>query len=178
MFSGKTNNQMLKYFMDLKGKMPNKLIRKGSFKDQHFDSNCNFLYHEVDKVTERVSLLYLIIFYGKILSRTTLRYKYALQHNVYTVSVNNAVISCNLRKYLPCSFCWLACFFQEKVVVMSTLSATRDLSAELGGNSLPPEQNRKVGQLKDLLERTLMLDAGKRITVNHALAHPFIQEKI
>ncbi|CAK9803492.1 Serine/threonine-protein kinase PRP4 homolog [Anthophora plagiata] len=119
MFSGKTNNQMLKFFMDLKGKMPNKLIRKGSFKDQHFDSNCNFLYHEVDKVTER-----------------------------------------------------------EKVVVMSTLPATRDLSAELGGNSLPPEQSRKVGQLKDLLERTLMLDAGKRITVNHALAHPFIQEKI
>ncbi|XP_067210019.1 serine/threonine-protein kinase PRP4 homolog isoform X1 [Linepithema humile] len=119
MFSGKTNNQMLKYFMDLKGKMPNKLIRKGTFKDQHFDSNCNFLYHEVDKVTER-----------------------------------------------------------EKVVVMSTLPATRDLSAELGGNSLPPEQSRKVGQLKDLLERTLMLDAGKRITVNHALAHPFIQEKI
>ncbi|XP_032675999.1 serine/threonine-protein kinase PRP4 homolog [Odontomachus brunneus] len=119
MFSGKTNNQMLKYFMDLKGKMPNKLIRKGTFKDQHFDTNCNFLYHEVDKVTER-----------------------------------------------------------EKVVVMSTLPATRDLNTELGGNSLPPEQSRKVGQLKDLLERTLMLDAGKRITVNHALAHPFIQEKI
>lgn len=57
MFSGKTNNQMLKFFMDLKGKMPNKLIRKGTFKDQHFDSNCNFLYHEVDKVTERVSRL-------------------------------------------------------------------------------------------------------------------------
>ncbi|KAH0534896.1 serine/threonine-protein kinase PRP4 homolog [Cotesia glomerata] len=53
MFSGKTNNQMLKFFMDLKGKMPNKLIRKGAFKDQHFDANCNFLYHEVDKVTER-----------------------------------------------------------------------------------------------------------------------------
>jgi len=44
--------------MDLKGKMANKTIRKGIFKDQHFDSNCNFLYHEVDKVTERVSLLY------------------------------------------------------------------------------------------------------------------------
>lgn len=55
MFSGKTNNQMLKFFMDLKGKMPNKLIRKGQFRDQHFDTNCNFLYHEVDRVTERVS---------------------------------------------------------------------------------------------------------------------------
>jgi hypothetical protein len=49
--------QMLKFFMDLKGKMPNKIIRKGSFKEQHFDSNCNFLYHEVDKVTERVSTI-------------------------------------------------------------------------------------------------------------------------
>lgn len=46
---------MLKFFMDLKGKMANKTVRKGMFKDQHFDSNCNFLYHEVDKVTERVS---------------------------------------------------------------------------------------------------------------------------
>lgn len=43
--------------MDLKGKMANKTIRKGMFKDQHFDSNCNFLYHEVDKVTERVRLM-------------------------------------------------------------------------------------------------------------------------
>ena len=55
MFSGKTNNEMLKLVMDLKGKMPNKLIRKGTFRDQHFDSNFNFLYHEVDKVTQRVS---------------------------------------------------------------------------------------------------------------------------
>lgn len=61
--------------MDLKGKMPNKLIRKGSFKDQHFDSNCNFLYHEVDKVTERVSLFYFIVFHDKVLSRATLRCK-------------------------------------------------------------------------------------------------------
>ena len=61
---------------------------------------------------------------------------------------------------------------------MSTIQATRDLRLELGGNSLPLEQSRKISQLKDLLERTLMLDTGKRITVNHALAHSFIQEKI
>lgn len=30
------------------------MIRKGLFKDQHFDQNLNFLYIEVDKVTERV----------------------------------------------------------------------------------------------------------------------------
>lgn len=57
LFSGKSNNQMLKCFMDLKGKIPNKIIRKGQFKDQHFDSNMNFLSHEIDKITERVSTL-------------------------------------------------------------------------------------------------------------------------
>lgn len=60
MFSGKSNNQMLKFFMDVKGKIPNKVVRKGAFRDQHFDNNCNFLYHEIDKVTERVSYFYIL----------------------------------------------------------------------------------------------------------------------
>ncbi|CAD5231254.1 unnamed protein product [Bursaphelenchus xylophilus] len=53
MFPGKSNNQMLKFMMDMKGKLPNKVIRKAIFKDQHFDFNCNFIYNEVDKVTQR-----------------------------------------------------------------------------------------------------------------------------
>ena len=53
MFAGQTNNHMLKMFMDLKGKIPNKIIRKGQFKDIHFDSNCCFLYHDIDRVTRR-----------------------------------------------------------------------------------------------------------------------------
>ena len=56
LFPGKTNNEMLKLMMDLKGKMPNKLVRKGTFRDQHFDGNYNFLFQEVDKVTQRVSI--------------------------------------------------------------------------------------------------------------------------
>ncbi|XP_067139350.1 serine/threonine-protein kinase PRP4 homolog isoform X2 [Centruroides vittatus] len=120
MFAGKSNNQMLKFFMDLKGKFPNKLIRKGAFREQHFDSNCNFLSHEVDKVTER-----------------------------------------------------------EKVVVLTNINASRDLQAELiGSQRLPDDQYRKVCQLKDLLEKILMLDTAKRVSINHALTHPFIQEKI
>ncbi|EFO92494.1 CRE-PRPF-4 protein, partial [Caenorhabditis remanei] len=53
MFPGRSNNHMLKLFTDVKGKYPNKLVRKSQFKDTHFDVNCNLLYHEVDKVTER-----------------------------------------------------------------------------------------------------------------------------
>ena len=53
MFPGHSNNQMLKLFMELKGKIPNKLIRKGQFRAQHFDDQCNFLSHETDKVTQK-----------------------------------------------------------------------------------------------------------------------------
>lgn len=59
MFSGYSNNQMLKYFMELKGRFANKLIKKAHFKEKHFDANFNFLYQEVDKVTERVSYSFL-----------------------------------------------------------------------------------------------------------------------
>ena len=65
---GKTNNEMLKLMMDLKGKMPNKVIRKGFFKDKHFDSSYNFLYHEVDKVTHRVSRQGTLDLFKKIIS--------------------------------------------------------------------------------------------------------------
>ncbi|XP_013147484.1 PREDICTED: serine/threonine-protein kinase prp4 isoform X2 [Papilio polytes] len=121
MFSGKSNNEMLKYFMELKGKIPNKIAKKGQFKEQHFDANCNFLYHELDKITER-----------------------------------------------------------EKVVIMSSIKQTRDLQLELSPphHRLPPEEAKKIAQLKDLLERMLMLDPSKRASVNHCLTHPFIQEKI
>ena len=56
MIAGRTNNDMLKIIMDYKGKIPNKLVRKGQCKDQHFDANFNFLYHEIDKITQRVRL--------------------------------------------------------------------------------------------------------------------------
>ncbi|XP_061522710.1 pre-mRNA processing factor 4Bb [Phycodurus eques] len=120
LFPGSSNNHMIKLAMDAKGKMPNKMIRKGLFKDQHFDQNLNFLYIEVDKVTER-----------------------------------------------------------EKVTVMSTINPTKDLLGDMiGGQRLPEEQRKKVMQLKDLLDATLMLDPAKRISINQALQHPFIQEKI
>lgn len=70
-------------------------------------------------------------------------------------------------------------YFQEKVTVMSTINPTKDLLADMiGGQRLPEDQRKKVIQLKDLLDGTLMLDPAKRISINQALQHPFIQEKI
>ncbi|CAG0879866.1 unnamed protein product [Cyprideis torosa] len=118
LFPGKTNNQMLKLFMDLKGKAPNKVIRKGTFRHEHFDDKCNFLYKEVDKLTER-----------------------------------------------------------EKTVVMATIHPTRDVLKEVAG-PIPEEVKRKSLQWKEFLEKMLMIDPTKRISINQALMHPFIQERM
>lgn len=53
LFTGNSNNKMLKCFMDLKGKIPSKMIRNGIFKDQHFNYNNSFLLHKKDELTER-----------------------------------------------------------------------------------------------------------------------------
>lgn len=64
-------------------------------------------------------------------------------------------------------------------MVVNIVKPTRDLQQELIANqNLPDEQMRKVGQLKDLLDKIFSLDPSKRISLNHALAHPFIQDKI
>lgn len=73
-----------------------------------------------------------------------------------------------------CSF-----VLQEKIVVVSVIKPNRDLQQELiAGQNLPDDQIRKVSQLKDLLDKVFALDPAKRISLNHALAHPFIQDKI
>lgn len=62
---------------------------------------------------------------------------------------------------------------------MSTINSTKDLLVDLvGGQRLPEEQRKKVMQLKDLLDGILMLDPAKRISINQALQHSFIQDKI
>ena len=50
MFPGHSNNEMLRLFMELKGKIPNKFIRRGYFRSQHFDESCSFLQQETNKV--------------------------------------------------------------------------------------------------------------------------------
>mgnify|MGYP005985355333 CR=1 len=62
---------------------------------------------------------------------------------------------------------------------MSVVKLSRDLQSELvAGQALPPDQLRKVTQLKDMLEKALTIDPAKRISLNNALTHPFIQDKI
>ncbi|RNA05346.1 serine threonine- kinase PRP4 -like protein, partial [Brachionus plicatilis] len=120
MFPGKSNNEMLKLFMDLRGKIANKLVKKAALRDKHFDSDFNFIYREQDKITKN-----------------------------------------------------------EKVSVLSNIPVSRDIQNELIGNQrLPEDQLKKVLQLKDLLDRILVIDTSKRITIKEAMIHPFVDEKI
>ncbi|VDM31542.1 unnamed protein product [Hydatigera taeniaeformis] len=53
MFPGKTNNEMLRLIMETRGRIPNRVVRRGTLRHSHFDEQCNFLYHDVDKVTHK-----------------------------------------------------------------------------------------------------------------------------
>lgn len=62
---------------------------------------------------------------------------------------------------------------------MPVIKASRNLQQELvADQNLPDDQLRKLNQLKDLLENIFALDPAKRISMNQALVHPFIQEKM
>ena len=67
---------------------------------------------------------------------------------------------------------------QEKVTVMSSFPPRDLLVSLVGTQTLDDAHLRKVHQLKDFLEKCLMLDPGKRISINQALVHPFISEKL
>merc|ERR1719379_3412125 len=51
LFRGKTNNDQLRRIMEIKGKIPGKLIKKGMLWKNHFDENLDFKFEDSDKGT-------------------------------------------------------------------------------------------------------------------------------
>lgn len=55
MFPGRSNNEMLRLFMEVKGPFAKKLIRRGKFSHEHFAEDCEtFVYRTKDPVTGMV----------------------------------------------------------------------------------------------------------------------------
>jgi len=54
LFTGRTNNQMLRSIMECRGRFSNKLLKKGQFTGFHFDEMGNFRSVEKDKITGKV----------------------------------------------------------------------------------------------------------------------------
>ncbi|KAK6512381.1 U4/U6 small nuclear ribonucleoprotein prp4, variant 2 [Arthrobotrys musiformis] len=53
LFTGRTNNQMLKSMMECRGKFSQKMLKKGQFTPMHFDEMLNFRSVEKDKLTNK-----------------------------------------------------------------------------------------------------------------------------
>jgi serine/threonine-protein kinase PRP4 len=55
LFTGRTNNQMLRSIMDCRGKLTTKMLKRAQFAHIHFDELANFRSIEQDKITGKVS---------------------------------------------------------------------------------------------------------------------------
>jgi serine/threonine-protein kinase PRP4 len=55
LFPGRSNNEMLKLMMDVKGPFPKKMLKKGIFVEKHFedDTSMSFALVEEDPVTKQ-----------------------------------------------------------------------------------------------------------------------------
>lgn len=116
LFPGKSNNQMLRYMMELKGKIPIKLLRKGIFTNKHFDELYNFT----------------------------------------NVDVENGKASIKI----------IASFKQSKDIKTRLLfSLTND----------DVDERNAVILFADLIDKMLVLNPEKRISVKEALMHPFVK---
>ena len=56
LFTGRSNNQMLRAIMECRGKFSHKILRKAQFAGLHFDDLLNFRSVEKDKLTGKVSV--------------------------------------------------------------------------------------------------------------------------
>ncbi|KAL1916402.1 uncharacterized protein VTP21DRAFT_5593 [Calcarisporiella thermophila] len=53
LFPGRSNNQMLRYMMELKGRFPNRMLRRGQFSERHFEENGEFMSIEIDRLSNK-----------------------------------------------------------------------------------------------------------------------------
>ena len=62
--------------------------------------------------------------------------------------------------------------------MLANIPVTRQLHQDIASNHrMPEDQTKKIDQLKDLLEKILVIDTTKRITIRNASVHPFVDDK-
>lgn len=157
---------LLQLIMELKGKPSSRFLRKGAFKELHFDTDFKLLYKEVDKVTKNVRLVPLAgLVYGLFCSPVF----------ITCCPIPSSHPSPSMSTFLGA----LTCTSQEKITVMDLHKPTKDLMAMLlGDHKVAADDRRLLVHFRDLLEKMLMVDPEKRISIKEALNHPFIKEKL
>lgn len=62
---------------------------------------------------------------------------------------------------------------------MTAIAPNKSILVDMvSGQRLPADQLKKVNQLKEFLEKILVLDPSKRLSIKEALFHPFIKDPI
>ncbi|KAF2487636.1 kinase-like domain-containing protein [Neohortaea acidophila] len=56
LFAGADNNQMLRVIQECRGRIPNRLLKRSTLADKHFDNDGNFFSQERDNLTGKVGL--------------------------------------------------------------------------------------------------------------------------
>lgn len=140
LFAGRSNNDMMRLFMEVKGKMPHKMIKSGQLWKNHFDENLDFKYEDVDKVTRKKK--------ERII--TDLSAKRSILDAVMGRVGKEKQQSTNSEDQL---YCKKAKQFADLVGQMTTLDPEKRISAhdalqhpflvEAGLGSKPPETNKK-----------------------------------
>ncbi len=54
LFPGKTNNEMLKLMMQIKGKFNSKMIKRGKYSSEYFNEQVEFLSQDLDPITRKI----------------------------------------------------------------------------------------------------------------------------
>lgn len=53
LFPGRNNNEMIKLIMQVKGKFPQKILKRGQFTSHYFNEKGHFMSHEIDNVSKK-----------------------------------------------------------------------------------------------------------------------------
>lgn len=178
LFPGSTNNEMLKLVMELKGKVPNKLIKKHrtAYLEQfamepHFTDDLKFCSRETDRVTGMC---------GCVCGT----WKLSVAHHCVLLShgAGRSVRSVSVLLSSLLTLAWSVCVLWYVVSLgkpilrlMDTVKTKHDLGSSLMAAKSSTDDRKLVLELRNLLERMLALDPAKRISVRDALAHPFVK---
>ncbi|PVV02263.1 hypothetical protein BB560_003288 [Smittium megazygosporum] len=167
LFPGRSNNQMLKLMMDLKGRFPNKMLRKSKLAREHFvlggsSSSTLSIANLGDSLSSQVTKNSLLFISKEIgydyLTPETNGDNIDLEPNSRNLHAPSPVV---VTKHI--NYTTTASLNNIKRLLNSSASSTTNILKE----------HLKMAQFADLLDKCLELVPEKRITPQQALAHPF-----
>ncbi|EGX96039.1 serine/threonine protein kinase (Prp4), putative [Cordyceps militaris CM01] len=200
LFTGDSNNQMLKAIMEIRGRFTPKLYKRGQLSAGHFDDLGQFVSVEHDKLLNKV-----VRKAGVLSADVAAPASNATSLRSQSTRSASEIPSRRLRSQVAASsgLAWVhemagpgqakdpkqwivagvranVCFlFQTAVRTLPVVKPTRDLRTRLMAASagMNDAETKDLNHFVDLLEQCLALNPDKRIKPTDALKHPFFTSR-